>query len=112
MRVQSATFQMPRIEEKRRGVRLNSRAPVTIEWQDAAGTISQADAYTRTVGPYGCLLVLPQELAVAQTVRIFNRATGSANAAIVVWKGSERADGWELGIELTNPPMDFWGFDL
>jgi len=34
------------------------------------------------------------------------------NPAIIVWRGQERADGWELGIELINPRMGFWEFDL
>jgi len=112
MRVQSAKFRTPRIEEKRRGVRLNSRVPIIIEWQDCAETVLQSKAFTRTVGPYGCLIVLPQELSVKQSVRVLNTATGASNPGIVVWKGNERADGWELGIELTEPPMDFWGLDL
>ncbi len=112
MRLQSPTWKMPRIDEKRRGIRLNSRAPVTIEWQDSAGKVLQAEAFTRIVGPYGCMIVLPVELLVTQAVRVVNKATGASNEGVVVWKGSERGDGWELGIELTNPPMDFWGLDL
>ncbi len=34
------------------------------------------------------------------------------NAAIIVWKGSQRPDGWEYGVELVTPEMDFWGLDL
>jgi hypothetical protein len=111
MRAQAPIFRTPRIEEKRRGVRLNSRVPVIVEWQDEAGSAVRAEGYTRTVGPYGCLVVLPQELSMKQAVRIVNTATETANSGIVVWKG-QRADGWELGIELTQPPMDFWGLDL
>ena len=111
MRVEAPPFRTPRIEEKRRGVRLNSRVPIIVEWQDAAGTLFKAECFTRTVGLYGCLVVLPQELAKKQHVRIVNTATETANPGIVVWKGP-RADGWEVGIELTQPPMDFWGLDL
>ena len=111
MRAQTPIFRTPRIEEKRRGVRLNSRVPVIVEWQDAAGMVCQAEGFTRTVGLYGCLVVLPQELSTKLAVRIVNMATETANSGTVVWKG-QRADGWELGIELTQPPMDFWGLDL
>jgi len=34
------------------------------------------------------------------------------NSAVIVWRGLERAEGWELGIELINPQMGFWGLDL
>ena len=34
------------------------------------------------------------------------------NGGVVVWKGSQETDGWELGIALTRPPMDFWGVEL
>jgi hypothetical protein len=111
MRTEARLFRTPRIEEKRRGVRLNSRVPVIVEWQDAAGTVFQAKGFTRTVGLYGCLVVLPQELSTTQQVRLVNTATETENPGIVVWKG-QRADGWEVGIELTEPPMDFWGLDL
>jgi hypothetical protein len=30
----------------------------------------------------------------------------------VVWKGGGRSDGWEYGIELISPEMDFWGLEL
>jgi hypothetical protein len=112
MRTQAPLFRTPRIEEKRRGVRLNSRVPVIVEWHDAAGAVSRAEAFTRTVGPYGCLLVLPQELSIKQAVRLVNTAVDTAVSGIVVWKGNQRTDGWEVGIELTEPPMDFWGLDL
>jgi len=34
------------------------------------------------------------------------------NPAVIVWRGNERAEGWELGIELINPQMGFWGVEL
>ncbi len=100
-----------RFREKRRGVRLNSRVPVAIEWE-VEGTQIRAEAYTRVVGAYGCLLVLPHDLAVDQRVRLTNLASGQSSPAVVVWKGNEGADGWELGIELVDPEMDFWGLEL
>lgn len=112
MRVENKVFRAPRVEEKRRGVRLNSRVPVIIEWQNASGVSFREKAFTRTVGPYGCLVVLPQNLSVQQRVRIVNTSTGHANAGIVKWKGNEHADSWEIGIELSQPPMDFWGLEL
>jgi hypothetical protein len=35
-----------------------------------------------------------------------------SNPAVVVWRGLQRAEGWELGIELINPQMGFWDFEL
>ena len=42
----------------------------------------------------------------------FAKVTRQSNPAIVVWRGNERAEGWELGIELIDPKMDFWGLEL
>ena len=41
-----------------------------------------------------------------------NRNNQQTCSAIVVWSGKQRAEGWELGIELLDPAMDFWGMDL
>jgi hypothetical protein len=101
-----------RFREKRRGVRLNSRAPVAIEWKESNGGARRVEAHTRVVGPYGCLLVFPHNLEVEQHVQLTNLANGQSAPAVVVWKGSEQAEGWEIGIELIGPEMDFWGLDL
>lgn len=103
----------PKITERRRGKRLNSRVPVAIEWDDAeAKKSSREEAFTRVVGPYGCLVLLRQDLNVEQEVRVFNLATSDSNSAVIVWKGDHRPDGWELGIELIQPAADFWGLEL
>jgi hypothetical protein len=103
----------PKITERRRGKRLNSRVPVAIEWEGAEGKrSSREETFTRVVGPCGCLVLLHQELNVDQEVRVFNLATSESNSAMVVWKGDHRSDGWELGIELIRPTMDFWGLEL
>jgi hypothetical protein len=97
--------------EKRRGVRVNSQVHVAVEW-DSAGTMRHGEAKTRVVGPYGCLMVLPQGLDVNQHIQVTNLASSQSNQGVVVWRGNERAEGWELGIELINPRMNFWGLDL
>jgi len=102
----------PKINEKRRGVRMNSRVPVTVEWQELGGGTLREQAFTRVISPYGCLVVLPKALSVEQNLRLVNLATEQVNIGVVVWKGIEQPEGWELGIELTQPPLDFWGFDL
>jgi hypothetical protein len=103
---------VPGLHDKRRGVRMNSRVPVAIEWDDPANGTLREEAFTRVVSPYGCLVVLPKSLAIDQRLRVFNVATQQSIPAVVVWQGSERSDGWELGIALTQPPPDFWGVDL
>ena len=98
-------------QAKRRGVRVNSRVPVAVEW-DSGGELRRGEAQTRIVGPYGCLVVLSQNLDIDQQVQVTNLVSRQSNPAIVVWRGNERAEGWELGIELINPEMNFWGLDL
>jgi hypothetical protein len=102
-----------KVKRKRRGIRLNSRVPVAVEWQQNDATaVSREEGFTRVVGPYGCLVVLRASLDVEQSLRIVNLTTSETNSAVIVWKGNERPDGWELGIELIHPTMDFWGLEL
>jgi hypothetical protein len=58
------------------------------------------------------MVVLQQSLELEQHIALTNLATVSSNAAIVVWKGNSRPDGWEYGVELVAPEMDFWGIEL
>jgi hypothetical protein len=97
--------------EKRRGVRVNSCVPIAVEW-DAEGESLRGEARTRIVGPYGCMAVVPHRLDVAQRIRLVNLVSSKTNPAVVVWRGHERAEGWEMGIELIDPEMNFWGLDL
>jgi hypothetical protein len=101
-----------RYREKRRGRRMNSRVPVRLEWDDAAGKRVTVEAHTRIVNPYGCMVVLEHSLNLEQRLALTNLAIKSSNAAIIVWKGNSRPDGWEYGVELIAPEMDFWGLDL
>src|SRR5213080_4798374 len=73
--------------EQRRGRRMNSRVPVRLEWDEASGKRSSAEAHTRIVNPYGCMVVLPHALGLEQRVALTNLATKSSNAAIIVWRG-------------------------
>ncbi len=101
-----------RPREKRRGVRLNSRVPVSIEWEGPSGARRTEQAQTRVVGPYGCLVVLPDDLALMQEVQVTNLASDRSNRAVVVWRGYQRTEGWEWGIALIQPDLDFWGLEL
>jgi hypothetical protein len=107
--------QLPRagkFSEKRRGVRMNSRVPIGVEWQDEQGRKIRNQAYTCVVSSYGCLVVLPENLAIDQQVVVVNLANEQTIPGTVVWRGTLREGGWELGIELSRPPLDFWGLEL
>jgi hypothetical protein len=101
-----------RTRRKRRGPRMNSRVPVTIEWNGRAGPLHFESGFTRVINCYGCLLVSPKEIDVQQQLRVTNLATRRAADGVVVWKGIQRDDGWDLGIELVAAELDFWGVDL
>jgi hypothetical protein len=101
-----------RSRPKRRGPRMNSRVPVSIEWSPKAGPLHFESGYTRVVNYYGCLLVSPREVNVQQALRLTNLANRETSQAVVVWKGPQRPDGWDLGVELVAPKMDFWGVEI
>ena len=101
-----------RYREKRRGRRMNSRVPVRLEWDDESGKRVTVEAHTRIVNPYGCMVVLQQSLNLEHRIALTNLAGNASNAAIIVWKGNSRPDGWEYGVELVAPEMDFWGLEL
>jgi hypothetical protein len=91
---------------------MNSRVPVRLEWDGDAGKRHRVEAHTRVVNPYGCMVVLADSLDLEHRLALTNMATATSNAAIIVWKGNQRPDGWEYGIELVAPEMDFWGLEL
>jgi hypothetical protein len=97
--------------EKRRGVRVNCRVPIALEW-NAGGELRRKETQTCVVGPYGCMVILPANLDVSQAIQLTNLVSKQTNPAVIVWRGQERPDGWELGIELINPRMGFWELDL
>jgi len=101
-----------RSRRKRRGPRMNSRVPVAIEWNGRAGPVHFETGFTRVVNNYGCLLVSPKELDLQQCLRVTNLATRQAADAVVVWKGMQRADGWDMGVELVSADLNFWGIEL
>ncbi len=96
----------------RRGPRMNSRVPVTIEWRRNGGPLRFESGFTRVVNSYGCLLVSPRDIAVRERVKVTNLATRQTADGVVVWKGTERADGWDLGVELLAADLNFWGVEL
>ena len=102
-----------RYKEKRRGQRMNSRVPVRLEWDSANGKRVKVEAHTRVINPYGCMIILEHDLHLDQRVALSNLAMDSSNAAVIVWKSDERPEGgWEYGVELVAPALDFWGLEL
>jgi hypothetical protein len=102
-----------RHKEQRRGHRMNSRVPVRLEWDLPSGKRIKADAHTRVVNPYGCMVVLEHDLPLEHRVALTNVPMNASNAAVIVWKSEERPEGgWEYGVELVAPAMDFWGMEL
>lgn len=101
-----------RMRSKRRGPRMNSRVPVTIEWNGAAGPLHVEASFTRVVNPYGCLLSSTREIQMRERLRITNLVTKQTANGLVVWKGVQRPDGWDIGVELIAADLNFWGVDL
>ena len=101
-----------RYSDKRRGRRMNSRVHIRLQWEDTAGKRQANDAHTRVVNPYGCMGVLSADLQLEQRLALTNLANQASNAAVIVWKGNQQPDGWEYGVELVAPDMDFWGLEL
>ncbi|MFZ3201177.1 MAG: hypothetical protein WA175_08495, partial [Candidatus Acidiferrales bacterium] len=102
-----------RMRMKRRGPRMNSRVPVTIEWnRQLAGPLHFEEGFTRVVNNYGCLLVSPKEVDVQQRLLLTNISTRQAAEGVVVWKGTQRPDGWDLGVQLVAADLNFWGVEL
>jgi len=94
--------------EPRRGVRFDSRQNRVIEWEDAQGQSHKIEGTTRVVGAFGCKLVLPHGLPLGQRISILDGARCSNSLGTIVWKGKERPEGCEMGVELVAPNMDVW----
>ena len=101
-----------RTRRDRRGPRVNSRVPVSIEWSSTPGPLRFEAGFTRVVNSYGCLLVSPREVELKQQLRLTNLATRRSTEGVVVWKGTQRSDGWDVGVELASGELDFWGVDF
>lgn len=100
-----------RMQHMRAGVRLNSRVRLTLEWEEA-GKTRTVSGYTVDISPKGCLAVVPQAFAVGQKMRMRNSINENESEARLIWRGHEGRSGWELGLELDNPPDDFWGLEF
>ncbi|HTQ61979.1 MAG TPA: PilZ domain-containing protein [Candidatus Solibacter sp.] len=100
-----------RIENNRAAERVNSRVPVAVEWAES-GRAMRAEGYTKDTSTKGCLAVIPQNFPVGQRLVLVNLINKNACEAVLIWRGHECRGGWELGIELQEASMDFWGLDF
>jgi len=100
-----------RMKQLRAGKRVNSRVPVAVEWEEARARHT-AEGWTVDISPNGCLAVVPQGFAVGQKLDLVNLVNKNVAKAILIWRGHEGRTGWELGLELVDPPDDYWGLDF
>lgn len=99
------------LEYMRSGARVNSRVKVKLEWTEG-GASHTVEGYTMDISPKGCLAIAPQGFAVGQKLRLRNESNQKESAARLIWRGHEGRSGWELGLELVEPPTDFWGVEF
>lgn len=100
-----------RTQNNRAGMRVNSRVPVAVEWAES-GRAMRAEGYTKDASTKGCLAVIPQSFPVGQRLLLVNLINKNACEAVLIWRGHESRTGWELGLELQDASMDFWGLDF
>jgi PilZ domain-containing protein len=100
-----------RTQNIRAGVRVNSRVPVAVEWAES-GRAMRAEGYTADASTTGCLAIIPQAFSVGQRLVLINLVNKNACEAVLIWRGHEGRTGWELGLQLQEAPLDFWGLDL
>jgi len=100
-----------RVLRSRSTSRLNSRVPVALEWPEN-GQAVRVEGRTVDVSPKGCLALFPQELAVGQRLRLRNLVNHQEVEGVLVWKGQREHGGWEVGIELIQPPQNFWDWSF
>lgn len=99
------------LQYMRAGKRVNSRVKVVVQW-DESGKTHQTEGYTVDISPKGCLAIVPQGFAIGQKLRLRNGSNSQQSDAVLIWRGHEGRSGWELGLELVNPPEEFWGVDF
>jgi hypothetical protein len=100
-----------RMKHMRAGVRVNSHVKVALEWTES-GRKLRADGYTVDISPKGCLAVVPQGFTVGQKLKLINLTNNNECDAVLAWRGHEGRTGWELGLELKDVTLDFWGLDF
>lgn len=100
-----------RMKNVRAGARVNSRVPISVEWEEAKARHS-VQGWTVDVGAKGCLAIVPQGFAIGQRLRLINLVNKNSADAVLIWRGHEGRTGWELGLELQDAGEEFWGVDF
>jgi PilZ domain len=100
-----------RMKQMRAGKRVNSRVPIAVEWEEARSRHT-AQGWTVDISPKGCLVIVPQGFPLGQKLDLVNLVNKSVAKTVLIWRGHEGRTGWELGLELQDPPEDFWGLDF
>jgi PilZ domain len=107
------SYETKMLEYMRAGARLNSRVRLRLEWHEVSEKETYTvEGYTMDISPKGCLVIAPQGFAVGQKLRIRNESNQKESEALLIWRGHEGRKGWELGLELVHPPVDFWGVEF
>ena len=91
--------------------RINSRVNLAVEWREDSRDL-HAEGFSVDVSAQGCLAIVPQGFAVGQKLRVVNLLNNKMSDAVLIWRGHEGRQGWELGLQLVNPPEGFWGIEL
>lgn len=100
-----------RMKHLRAGVRLNSRVAIALHWSEE-GRELRAEGFTIDVSPKGCLAIVKQGFTVGQRLLVENLANGQITGGVLVWRGHEGREGWELGLELQGAEFGFWGLEF
>ncbi len=95
----------------RAGGRMNSRVSIALEGE-VNGETKRGEGYTVDISSKGCMAVVPVEFALGQQLKLINMVNQKASDVKLAWRGHQGPAGWELGLELQNPPSDFWGLEF
>lgn len=100
-----------RMKYTRAVARVNSRVNLAVEWTED-GRQLRAEGFTVDVSAKGCLAIVPQGFTVGQKLRVVNMLNNKMSEAVLIWRGHEGRQGWEMGLELVQAPEGFWGIEL
>jgi hypothetical protein len=104
-------YALKMLKYMRAGSRVNSKVNLQLQWKED-GVVHTVEGYTMDISPKGCMAIAPQGFVVGQKMHLKNGNTQKESEATLIWRGHEGRTGWELGLELVNPPADFWGLEF
>ena len=92
----------------RRSKRLALSVPVQVYGRDVFGETFHEFTNMRSINAYGGLLALAARVQKGQIILIGNRNTREEQEFRVVHVGPARDGKWAVGIEFSNPAVNFW----